>query len=174
MPELCHGGLLGTRSTALPWAHLRCLGLGYALGIACNRTVPTNLGQRRMDAMTALVPVDAWYRYSAGDRSKGWRWHSWALVDVRTEPDRPDLRSGFDTVLVRRNDTTGELAWYRCWFPRLVSQLEFVSVAGHRWKDEENFQSAKAPAWSVSTSTKPAAGTRGTAGPTCPCSPTHS
>jgi hypothetical protein len=46
-------------------------------------------------------------------------------------------------VLVRRNDTTGELAWYRCWSPRQVPLAELVSVAGLRWKIEENFQPAE-------------------------------
>lgn len=124
-------------------AALRRLGLGYVLGIGCNRTVPTHVGPRRVDALTALVPGEAWYRLSAGNGSKGRRWYSWALVDVLAEPDGPDLGSGFHTVLVRRNDTTGELAWYRCWSPRPVSLAELVSVAGRRWKVEENFQSAK-------------------------------
>lgn len=122
---------------------LRRLGLGYVLGIGCNRTVPTHVGPRRVDALTALVPDNAWYRLSAGNGSKGRRWYSWALIDVLPEADGPDLGSGFHTVLVRRNDTTGELAWYRCWAPRAVSLAELVSVAGRRWKVEESFQSAK-------------------------------
>ena len=124
-------------------AGLRRRGLGYVLGIGCNRSVPTHVGARRVDALTALVPAGAWYRYSAGNGSKGRRWYSWAVIDVLAEPDGPDLGSGFHTVLVRRNDTTDELAWYRCWSPRQVPVAELVSVAGRRWKVEENFQSAK-------------------------------
>jgi hypothetical protein len=89
---------------------------------------------------------NAWYRYSAGNGSKGRRWYSWALIDILAEPGGPDHAeqqgSGHHIVLVRRNDATGELAWYQCWSPRLVTLAELVSVAGRRWKVEENFQSA--------------------------------
>lgn len=54
-----------------------------------------------MDALTGLVLADAGYRCSAGDGSKGLRWHSWALVDVLVEPDGPDLGS-----LIRPRRTT--------------------------------------------------------------------
>jgi hypothetical protein len=143
--DACMVGGRGRGLRRRPWsaACLRRRGLGYVLGIGCNRTVPTHVGSRRVDALTALVPDQAWYRHSAGDGSKGRRFYSWALVDVLAEPDGPDLGSGFHTVLARRNDTTGELAWYRCWFPRPASLAELVSIAGRRWKVEENFQSAK-------------------------------
>ena len=44
---------------------------------------------------------------------------------------------------MRRNDETGELAWYRCWTPRPVAIGDLVHVAGRRWTVEENFQAAK-------------------------------
>lgn len=124
-------------------ACLRHLGLGYVLAIGCNRTVPTSVGPRRVDALTVVVPENAWYRYAAENGSKGRRWYSWALVDILAEPDGRDLGSGFHTVLVRRNDTTGELVWYRCWSPRPVALAELVSVAGRRWNVEESFPTAK-------------------------------
>jgi hypothetical protein len=66
------------------------LGLGYILGIVCNRTVPTHVDARRVDVLTALVPVGAWYRYSAGDGAKRRRrWCWWALIDVLAEPEGP-------------------------------------------------------------------------------------
>jgi hypothetical protein len=71
-----------------------------------------------------------------GEGSKGHRWYSWAIVDILPEPDGPDLGSGHHTLLVRRNDTTGELAWYRCWTPRPVPVRDLVHVAGRRWTVE--------------------------------------
>jgi SRSO17 transposase len=96
----------------------RRLGLSYVLAIGKNRTVTTHAGTKRADEVTDLIPPDAWVRLSAGEGSKGHRWYSWAIVDILPEPDGPDLGSGHHTLLVRRNDTTGELAWYRCWTPR--------------------------------------------------------
>ena len=59
---------------------LRELGLGYVLGIGCNRTVPTADGPRRVDHLaTALTCTGDWRRVSAGTGAKGQRWYSWAL-----------------------------------------------------------------------------------------------
>ena len=68
-----------------------------------------------------------------GDRLYSWAWHTttgpwhWAVL-----------------VLVRRNDTTGELAFYRCYSPTPVPLAVLVKVADRRWTVEESFQSAKA------------------------------
>ena len=47
---------------------------------------------------------------------------------------------------MRRNDSTGELAYYRCYHPHPVPLGELVRVAGQRWTIEESFQSAKGQA----------------------------
>jgi hypothetical protein len=44
---------------------------------------------------------------------------------------------------VRRNDKTGELAYYRCYSPTPATLADYVRVAGWRWKVEESFQSGK-------------------------------
>jgi hypothetical protein len=46
-------------------------------------------------------------------------------------------------LLIRRNITTGELAFYRCYSPVPVALAELVRVAGTRWAVEECFQTAK-------------------------------
>jgi SRSO17 transposase len=46
-------------------------------------------------------------------------------------------------VLIRRNDTTGELAYHRCWSPTPVPLAALVTVAGQRWRIEESFQAPK-------------------------------
>ena len=46
-------------------------------------------------------------------------------------------------LLIRRNDTTGELAYLRCYSPRPVPLRTLVAVAGQRWRIEESFQAAK-------------------------------
>ncbi|MFE7503773.1 hypothetical protein [Promicromonospora sp. NPDC057488] len=44
---------------------------------------------------------------------------------------------------MRRNDTTGELAWYRCWTPCPAGIGDLVRVVGRRWTVEANFQAAR-------------------------------
>ena len=44
---------------------------------------------------------------------------------------------------MRRNDKTGELAYYRCYSPDPVTLADYVRVAGWRWKVEESFQTGK-------------------------------
>jgi hypothetical protein len=44
---------------------------------------------------------------------------------------------------VRRNATTGELAYLRCYSPQRVPLQALLRVAGQRWRIEENFQAAK-------------------------------
>jgi SRSO17 transposase len=52
--------------------------------------------------------------------------------------DRPELQ-----VMVRRNITSGELAFYLCHTPAPAPLAELVRVAGARWAIEECFQFTK-------------------------------
>jgi hypothetical protein len=46
-------------------------------------------------------------------------------------------------LLIRRNPTTGEPAFYRCYSPEPVPLRTLVRVAGSRWHVEECFQAGK-------------------------------
>ena len=72
--------------------------------------------------------------------SKGPRLYSWLLIDIAS------TLPGHEWMMVRRNDSTGELAYYRCWSPRPVPLTTLVRVAGRRWTIEESFQAAKGQA----------------------------
>ena len=125
-------------------AHLRGLRLGYVLAISRSHHVPLDGGKVRLrvDRVTAGLPVTAWQRRSAGAGSKGPRWYDWAwLGQVSTDAD-PD-EGGQHSLLIRRNITTGELAFYRCWTPQSATLAQLVRVAGIRWTVEESFQAAK-------------------------------
>lgn len=140
-------------------ATVRDHGLGYVMQIACNRQVTLPSGNKvRVDQLPKLVPAKAWQRYSAGAGTKGPRWYSWAWVQLAPEPtrgtsgadDHPDgatgrevAAAGVDQVLIRRNDSTGELAFHLCYAPRPVPLPTLVAVAGQRWRIEESFQAAK-------------------------------
>lgn len=112
--------------------------IGYVLTVGCHRQVTINGYRRRADTIAAKLPARAWKHVSAGQGSKGERWYSWAKVTI-TEPDLP----GHHWLLIRRNDTTGELAYHRCSHPQQTSLTELVRVAGRRWTIEESFQSSK-------------------------------
>lgn len=125
-------------------SRLRELGLGYVLAVSCDHLVPLDGGKtrRRADHIAADLPASAWYRRSAGTGSKGPRLYDWAwLGDVTTDTDPGD--HGRHSILIRRNTTTGELAFYRCWTPQPVSLAALIGVAGIRWTVEESFQAAK-------------------------------
>ncbi len=113
--------------------------IGYVLAVGCNRKVDTVHGRRRVDELAATLPRRAWQRVSAGDGAKGPRWYSWGRIETTEVP----TRGGYCSLLVRRNDTTGELAYYHCYSPDPVTLPELVRVAGRRWTVEESFQTGK-------------------------------
>jgi SRSO17 transposase len=126
---------------------VRRLGLGYVLQIAANRRVPTHAGPIRADQLPAALPARAWQRLSAGAGSKGERLYSWAWINLQPEDTDQDTDDSADTghhyLLIRRNDSTGELAYLRCYSPHWVPLRTLVTVAGQRWRIEESFQAAK-------------------------------
>jgi hypothetical protein len=77
---------------------------------------------------------------SAGVGAKGHRYYDWAFIAL---PQAVDQHAGHHWLLIRRNRTTGELAFYRCWSSELVPLHCLVAVAGRRWSIEESFQAAK-------------------------------
>ncbi|MGV9792563.1 IS701 family transposase [Gordonia sp. NPDC003422] len=112
--------------------------IGYVLAIAGNRRIPTAAGEVEARELATTLRSRSWQRLSAGRGSKGDRWFSWAWIDS-TE----SVENGQCSLLIRRNDHTGELAYYRCYHPRPVTLAALVGVAGRRWTVEESFQTSK-------------------------------
>jgi SRSO17 transposase len=121
-------------------AMIRQHGLGYVLQVAANRRVPTHAGPTRVDELAAAMPERVWQRYSAGPGSKGPRYYAWTWIALLPEDEND---TGQHCLLIRRNDTTGELAYLRCYSPNRVPLSTLVRAAGQRWRIEENFQAAK-------------------------------
>jgi hypothetical protein len=62
--------------------------------------------------------------------------YSWAWMTIPAEAGNP-------WVLVRRNDSTDELAYYLTHSPHPVPLRTLVRVAGQRWRVEESFQTGR-------------------------------
>ncbi len=120
-------------------ATIRSHRLGYVLAVASNHRL-TYPGAGEPDLVADLARTSLqWRRLSAGAGAKGRRYYSWARLDIEPETDSV----GHHWLMIRRNDTTRELAYYRCYHPDDVTLDDLVAVAGQRWRIEENFQAAK-------------------------------
>ncbi|MGI5285675.1 IS701 family transposase [Nonomuraea polychroma] len=112
--------------------------MGYVLAIAGNRRVDLNGVPVSAAEVATRVADRHWHRYRAGQGAKGPRWYAWAWARIDE-----DETKGYRWLLIRRNLTTGELAFYRCYAPTLKSLMALVKIAGIRWVVEESFQAAK-------------------------------
>ncbi|WP_370666769.1 IS701 family transposase [Streptomyces sp. IBSBF 2507] len=111
--------------------------LGYVLAVACDHQITTPAGEMRADTLGKRLPKRAWQKLSAGAGAKGHRYYDWALADIADEGP------GHRHLLVRRNRSTGELAFYRCYSATQMPLSTLVKGAGRRWTVEETFQSGK-------------------------------
>ncbi|MEE1735761.1 transposase [Streptomyces sp. BE147] len=88
---------------------------------------------------TRTVGVQRQYTGTAGriENSQVAVYLVWAVIDF-TAPG-----PGHRQLLIRRNRTTGELAYYRCHSAGPVPLHTLVRTAGSRWRVEETFQTEK-------------------------------
>ncbi|MFE1734878.1 IS701 family transposase [Streptomyces bacillaris] len=112
-------------------------GVGFVLAVASSAEVATGAGKFRAHSLAAKVPKRAWQKLSAGAGAKGHRFHDWAVIDLAAPGP------GHHQLLIRRNRSTGERAYYRCFSPAPQPLATLVHVAGSRWRVEETFQSGK-------------------------------
>ncbi|WP_425566295.1 IS701 family transposase, partial [Nonomuraea monospora] len=115
--------------------------MGYVLAIAGNRRVELEGVQVSAAEVATRVADRHWHRYRAGQGAKGPRWYAWAWARI-DEGDEGEAQ-GCRWLLIRRNLTTGELAFYRCYAPARQPLMALVKIAGARWAVEESFQAAK-------------------------------
>jgi len=95
-------------------AGLRDRRVGYVMAVSCDHRIPTNCGPVRADSVARGLPPVSRQRLSAGAGSKGQRMYSWAYLSL------PSDETDEQWILMRRNDSTGELAFYRCYSPQPV------------------------------------------------------
>lgn len=130
---------------------LRRAGKGYVLGVSANHSFtswakPHAVSGTARDIAGALPP-EAWQRLSAGSGTKGERLHDWAYLDL-ADLDAGDFNADFHGVwtrglLIRRNISDGELAFFTAWCPEGTGMETLVRVEGHRWAIEDSFEAAK-------------------------------
>ncbi len=132
-------------------AELEARGIGYVLAVACHHPVRVGGRTQHADALLKRVPARAWQCVSAGKGAKGQRYYDWAFlrIDDRSN-DREavpvqdaDGQAGQRWLMLRRNQRTRELAFYRCYTPHPTPLATLVKVAGRRWTVEERFQTGK-------------------------------
>lgn len=137
---------VGTIETAL-----RRAGKGYVLGVSSDHSF-NSWGKSRCVAGTAVaiaqnLPASDWTRLSAGEGTKGARLHDWVYLEL-ADLDIADYdasRSGLWTrgLLIRRNITDGDLAFFSTWCPVRTPVETLVRVEGQRWAIEDSFETAK-------------------------------
>lgn len=124
---------------------------GYVLGVKSDHYFGSWSGKpmvagKAEEIAHALAP-DAWQRLSAGEGAKGARLHDWAyceLADLDAD-EYDETKSGLWTrgLLIRRNISDGDLAFFTTWCPAGTAIQTLVSVEGHRWAIEDSFEAAK-------------------------------
>src|SRR5215218_4164133 len=130
---------------------LRRAGKGYVLGVSATSQF-TSWGAKPPAAgiaavIAAALDPCAWHRLSAGAGAEGERLFDWAyleLADLEAAEYNKTL-SGLWTrgLLIRRNITDGELAFFATWCPAGTPIAVLVRVEGQRWAIEDSFETAK-------------------------------
>lgn len=124
---------------------------GYVLGVKSDHHFGSWAGKPPVAGTAQKIARDldpeAWQRLSAGEGTKGARLHDWAyceLADLDAD-EYNETKSGLWTrgLLIRRNISDGDLAFFTTWCPAGTSIQTLVSVEGHRWAIEDSFETAK-------------------------------
>jgi SRSO17 transposase len=129
---------------------------GYVLGVKSDHHFGSWPGKPPVAGIAQEIARDldpnAWQRLSAGDGTKGARLHDWAyceLADFHAD-EYNETKSGLWTpniwtrgLLIRRNISDGDLAFFTTWCPAGTGIQTLVSVEGHRWAIEDSFETAK-------------------------------
>ena len=131
---------------------LRKAGKGYVLGVAGNRVFHSwgkkQLAGGQASLIARNLPKNVWKRLSAGEGTKGPRWHDWAyleLADLDVGQYNSALRGEWTRgLLIRRSIADeGDLAFFSTWCPKSTPMEKLVSVEGCRWAIEDSFETAK-------------------------------
>lgn len=124
---------------------------GYVLGVKSDHHFGSWSGKPPVAGTAAEIARDlepgAWQRLSAGEGTKGARLHDWVyceLADLDAD-EYDETQSGLWTrgLLIRRNISDGDLAFFTTWCPAGTDIQALVVVEGRRWAIEDSFETAK-------------------------------
>lgn len=124
---------------------------GYVLGVKSDHHFGSWSGKPPVAGTAAEIARDlepgAWQRLSAGEGTKGGRLHDWVyceLADLDAD-EYDETQSGLWTrgLLIRRNISDGDLAFFTTWCPAGTDIQALVAVEGRRWAIEDSFETAK-------------------------------
>lgn len=130
---------------------LRKAGKGYVLGVNSNHSFMSWCKAFAVSGTASEMAVQlddaAWQRLSAGDGTKGERLHDWAYIEL-ADLNASDFGADFTGtwtrgLLIRRNISDNDLAYFSTWCPQGTSIEALVRVEGHRWAIEDSFETAK-------------------------------
>ena len=124
---------------------------GYVLGVKSDHYFGSWAGKPPVAGKAEEIAQDlapgAWKRLSAGEGTKGARLHDWAYCELADlEADEYDeTKSGVWTrgLLIRRNISDGDLAYFTTWCPAGTEIQALVSIEGRRWAIEDSFETTK-------------------------------
>jgi SRSO17 transposase len=130
---------------------LRRASKGYVLGVKATDVFSSWIGKPPVNGTAEDIArglaSSAWRRLSAGDGSKGPRLYDWAYLELADldASEYDSAQSGLWTrgLLIRRNITDGEMAYFTTWCPVGTPIETLVAVEGHRWAVEDGFEVAK-------------------------------
>jgi hypothetical protein len=99
------------------------------------------------EAIAQGLDASAWHRLSAGEGTKGARLCDWAYLEL-ADLDADEYSRGAAGVwtrglLIRRNISDGEQAYFATWCPAGTGIETLVAVEGQRWSVEDAFETAK-------------------------------
>jgi hypothetical protein len=115
------------------------------LAVARDHPIRCGGATHRADALLRQLAARTWQQVSCGKGAKGHRHYDWAFphLDHYDSAAATGEQAGQHWLLIRRNQRTGELAFYRRSTPCPVLLATLVRVAGIRWTVEERFQTGK-------------------------------
>jgi SRSO17 transposase len=124
---------------------------GYVLGVKSDHYFGSWAGKPvvagKAEEIAKGLDPDVWKRLSAGEGTKGARLHDWAyceLADLDAD-EYDETKTGVWTrgLLIRRNISDGDLAYFTTWCPAGTDVQALVAVEGHRWAIEDSFETTK-------------------------------
>jgi SRSO17 transposase len=110
----------------------------YVVAVPKNQSICQGLRKMPAQDLLPLLKPNHWKKVSCGCGSKGLRLYEWAIMQINC-PDSSYRR----WVLIRCSLGSQDLSFYLVFAPPSTSLEKMVEAAGHRWKIEESFESAK-------------------------------